>query len=489
MSNDLPSNLYRVEQVRQAEVEACLGKDNGLYELVEKAGQAAFEVIFPLSKTDSPICILVGNGNNGADGLVVARKLLEQKLPVCVMAVDKAVSTAEHQQARTAFEARGGQVDNIDYERLSDFDLIIDALFGVGLSRPLDSDDTLLVEKVNRSGAKVISLDVPSGVNADTGNAVTAIKANTTIVFGALKVGLCTHQARHYCGEIFFADIGFADFLPETHIKRVDALMLNKVLGKRQRHAHKGDSGKVVVIGGDIGMPGAVTLCAEASYRAGSGLVAVVSRPEHQAVVIVRRPELMFSGAEFIDMDIYHRLGWADVLVLGPGLGRHDWGVNLFKAAMMTDKPIVVDADGLNILSRRPQKQNNWILTPHSGEAARLLECDVEMVNQNRFEAAKQLHGKYGGVIVLKGAGTIITDGTETYVATIGNPGLASGGCGDVLAGIIGSLLAQGLSLLNAATIGVVVHGYAGDRVALSGGERGMLAGDLMVEIRRAVNL
>ncbi len=489
MTTGLPSNLYSVEQVRQAEMSACAGKDNGLYELVEKAGQAAFEIIHPQCHADTKICLLTGAGNNGADGLAIARKLLESHIPATVMMLDKPTATPEHKQAKRAFEKAGGEVEAIDLERLSQFSLIIDALFGVGLSGPLSEDFRPLINTVNAGKARVIALDVPSGVNADTGTASLGVEADQTIVFGALKAGLCTYQARHYCGDIIFADIGFTEHLAPSFARRIDGSALKRVLGKRARHSHKGDSGKVAVIGGDIGMPGAVTLCAEACCRAGCGLVAVVSRPEHHAVVVARRPELMFCGAEFIDMDVYHRIGWADVLVIGPGLGRNDWGYNLFKAALMSDKPFVVDADALNVLSKQPRRNDNWILTPHTAEAARLLGCKVEEINQNRFEAAEQIQRKYGGVVVLKGAGTIITDGDTIYVATVGNPGLASGGCGDVLAGVIGALTAQGLPLLKAAAVGVVIHGCAGDRAALNGGERGLLAGDLMSEIRLAVNL
>ena len=489
MTTDLPSNLYSVEQVRQAEIDACLGKDEGLYELVEKAGQAAFDIILPQCQQDTMVCFVIGSGNNGADGLVVARKLLEYGINITVMMLDKPTTTAEHRQAKAAFEQVGGKVESIDLESLFRYSIIIDALFGVGLSRPLNDDYQPLIHSINASKTCVIALDVPSGVDADTGTTSLAVEADQTIVFGAMKAGLCTYQARHYCGELIFADIGFAEHLSTCFASRIDDSSLKQGLEKRLRHAHKGDSGKVAVIGGDIGMPGAVTLCAEACYRAGSGLVAVVSRPEHQAVVVVRRPELMFCGAEFIDMDVYQRIGWADVLVLGPGLGCHEWGLNLFKAALMSDKPFVVDADGLNILSKQAQRKDNWILTPHTAEAARLLGCKVEDVNQNRFAAAKNIQKKYGGVVVLKGAGTIITDGETIYVATVGNPGLASGGCGDALAGVIGALTAQGLPLLKAAAIGVVIHGCAGDRAALRGGERGLLASDLMAEIRLAVNL
>ncbi|MCL1078476.1 NAD(P)H-hydrate dehydratase [Parashewanella spongiae] len=491
MTINLPIELYRVEQVRQAEEAMCEKDSEKLYQLVELAGKAAAEFILKRNLKQKNIVILIGTGNNGADGLVLARELRQQRLQpdldVHVMGLNNTTSTVEFQQAKQKFEQVGGQVLSIVPKQIQSADLIVDALFGIGLSRPLSEDFDPLINIIEDNKAWTISLDVPSGLCANTGTSDRSIRADQTLVFGALKRGLFTYQARHYCGDIQLIDLGLQTFLPEADCKLIQSDFLKGKLGQRAKHIHKGDSGKVTVIGGDIGMPGAVRLCGEACLRAGSGMVAVISRPENLAVVLAHRPELMFCPAEFVDMEIYHRLGWASVLVLGPGLGREGWGLNLFKATLLSEKPIVMDADALYFLSKNPQKQSNWVLTPHSAEAARLLGSSVVEVEADRFQAVKALQSRYGGVVVLKGAGTLICDGEQTVVAAVGNPGLASGGCGDVLSGIIAALIAQGVDLASAAKMGVVVHGYAAD-IAVSKGERGMVASDLMTPIRHIIN-
>ncbi|MGL4517896.1 MAG: NAD(P)H-hydrate dehydratase, partial [Shewanella sp.] len=301
------------------------------------------------------------------------------------------------------------------------------------------------------------------------------------------KQGLLTSKARHHCGLLEFADLGLSRYFSPSSVQRVGGEILQSYFAARARDSHKGQSGKVTVIGGDYGLAGAIRLASEACLRAGAGLVTVISRPEHQLTVNVSRPELMFWGCDLVDMEVYLRLGWAQVIVLGPGLGRQDWGYNLFKAAGLSDKPCVLDADALNLLSQEPRKQPNWVLTPHPGEAARLLDCSVADIERDRFAAVRSMQQKYGGVVLLKGAGTVIYDGQRMIVAPVGNPGLASGGCGDVLSGIIGALMAQGMDNMQATIVAVVVHGCAADLAARQG-ERGMLASDLMPFIRQLVN-
>ena len=344
-----------------------------------------------------------------------------------------------------------------------------------------------IIDAVNLSKAKVYSLDIPSGLNPDTGSGGNSIVADVTIIFAALKQGLLTGRARVCVGELVFVDLGVTEYLSTPSATRVSLDFVRQNMTPRARDSHKGDCGKVSIIGGDIGMAGAVRLAAEACLRAGSGLVTVISRPAHQLAINATRPELMFWGCELVDMEVYLRLGWADTLLVGPGLGQQDWGYNLLKAVGLSNKPCVVDADALNMLSVEPYKQTEWVLTPHSAEAARLLGISVYDVEQDRFTAVKAIQAKYGGVVVLKGPGTLIYDGIDCYVAAVGNPGLASGGCGDVLAGIIAALMAQGFSLCKAAVMGVVIHGEAADRAAIAG-ERGMLASDLMPHIKHLVN-
>jgi len=264
--------------------------------------------------------------------------------------------------------------------------------------------------------------------------------------------------------------------------------LLSQQFTKRDRLAHKGVFGHVLIIGGDYGMAGAVRLAAESALRVGAGLVSVASRPEHLCTVSASRPEIMCHAIQK-SADLLPLLEKATVIVLGPGLGKSTWSYELFKVALNTSKPIIIDADGLNILSEFPCKNENWILTPHPSEAARLLHCTVEEVQQDRTFSAKHLADHYGGVIVLKGAGTLIQIKKEQpFLCAAGNPGMASAGMGDVLSGVIGGLLAQHFSLLSAAKTGVLLHAMAADQAVAKKGERGLLAMDLMRYLRQLVN-
>jgi len=490
--SSLPTALYTQEQVRAAELLAVSEGEATLYQLVERAGCAAFnyltEQIVRQPKLGAmPLLVLAGNGNNGADALVCARLALEAGHKVHVFLL-KTKGTPEFEQALSAYLNQGGIVDSPNIDAILQVPILIDGLLGTGVQGAVREQVAALIHAINQSNAWVLSLDLPSGILADTGVvAQVAVMADATLCFGGLKQGLLTSKARHHCGHLAFADLGLTPFFNGESATRVGGEILKSYFAARARDSHKGQSGKVTLIGGDFGMAGAIRLASEACLRAGAGLVTVISRPEHQLTVNVSRPELMFWGCELVDMEVYLRLGWAQVVVLGPGLGKHDWGYNLFKAAGLSDKPCVLDADALNLLSQEPRRQTNWVLTPHPGEAARLLGCSVADIEHDRFAAVRALQQKYGGVVLLKGAGTIIFDGEQMVVAPVGNPGLASGGCGDVLSGIIGALMAQGMDNMQATVVGVVVHGCAADLAAVQG-ERGMLASDLMPFIRQLVN-
>jgi len=258
-------------------------------------------------------------------------------------------------------------------------------------------------------------------------------------------------------------------------------------LPRRKRDAHKGDCGHVLVVGGELGYSGAVIMAGEAALRVGSGLVSIATRAEHAGFLNLYRPELMCHGVETSEQ-LSALLAKADVVVVGPGLSQSDWAKALFHAAISSGKPTVVDADGLNLLAAAPTAKTYWVLTPHPGEASRLLNCATAAIQHDRFAAALSLQANYGGVAILKGAGTLIASGHQLAVSNTGNPGMASGGMGDVLSGVIAGLLAQGLSLQDAAQQGVYIHGLAADLAAEKGGERGLLASDLMPYLRLLVN-
>lgn len=256
----------------------------------------------------------------------------------------------------------------------------------------------------------------------------------------------------------------------------------------RPREAHKGLFGHVLIMGGYYGMAGAVRLAAESALRVGAGLVSVATLPEHVAAVIGGRPEIMVHGIKRAG-DLKPLLAKATVIVVGPGLGQASWSRQLLKYALRSSVPKVVDADGLNLLAKLSEKSENWILTPHVGEAARLLNCHNQEIQADRSQSVQQLQQKYGGVIVLKGAGSLVCTANSLRICEAGNPGMASGGMGDVLSGVIGGLLGQQLNLQQAAEFGVCLHAAAGDLVAKHQGERGMLASDLMPFLTQLVNL
>ncbi|QYJ98202.1 NAD(P)H-hydrate dehydratase [Shewanella alkalitolerans] len=483
----LPSALYTAQMIRDAEARLIASGETNLCQLIDSAGQSAFELLQREGKLNSKILVLAGYGNNGADAYICATLLLESGCDVALYAVERPEPGEGISYAKAAFIAAGGHQLSDYEEALKEVEVIVDGLLGTGVKGELRAPFAEVIVAINRYSPWILSLDVPSGIDVDTGAGQLAVKADVTLTFGAPKQGLITGKARDCVGRLWFADIGLQEYLPESKVLNIAHRLTDLGLPARAQNSHKGACGKVTVIGGDIGMAGAPRLAAESCLRAGAGLVAVISRPEHLTVVNSGRPEIMFWGCELVDMEVYQRLGWADILLIGPGLGKHDWGYNLLKATGLSDKPCVMDADALNLLALEPSRQSNWVLTPHSGEAARLLGISIAEVEADRFAAVYALQAKYGGVVVLKGAGTLIYDGKVCHVAPVGNPGLASGGSGDVLGGIIAALMAQGMAKMEAASAGVVVHGAAAD-LAAKDGERGMLACDLFAHIRALVD-
>jgi NAD(P)H-hydrate epimerase len=307
---------------------------------------------------------------------------------------------------------------------------------------------------------------------------------------GSTSIKTFTGEGPACCGDILFDDLQipadlYGSVTASCHL--YDGRDLPVLLPPRSRTAHKGDHGHVLVIGGDNGMAGAARMAAEAAARCGAGLVSVATRAVHAGIQAALRPELMFRGVETVD-ELTPLLERASVIAAGPGLGTASWGRKLLEAAIARELPLVVDADALNLLPVMPHRRNNWILTPHPGEAARLLGITTREVQQDRFRAVHELVEQYHGVVILKGAGTLIAaSDAPTCICTAGNPGMASGGMGDVLTGVIAGLLAQGLRRYDAARAGVYLHARAGD-LAAAGGERGLLATDLFTYLRGLVN-
>jgi len=492
VTSQLPTQLYRAEQVRQGERLAAQMMQLEMYQLMERAGQAVFEAFRQQYPNATSLLICCGGGNNGGDGYIVARLARESGLTVTLWQLGQAERlSGDAALARDAWLASGGKILQPQPEVPASVEVIVDALLGTGLKGKVREDNAELISLINQSKRPVIAVDVPSGLCADTGVALgTVIQAQSTVTFIGIKQGLCTGQAANYCGEVYFAGLGVDEAFQQQilpSVNRISQAEVHRCLPRRDRTAHKGDHGRVLCAGGDLGMAGAIRLAAEACARSGAGLTAVITQPDNVLSIVTVRPEIMVQGWQDKAHEISQRLEWADVIVIGPGLGQSDWSKALLFHFDATDKKMVVDADGLNLLALSPDYKNNRIMTPHPGEAARLLGTTVASVEADRFAAVQLLQQEFGGVVVLKGAGTLIYDGRQCWVCTAGNPGMATGGMGDVLSGIIGALAGQGLSLAEAARVGVWIHSTAADLCARKG-ERGVLASDLFPYIRQLVN-
>ncbi|MDN5864665.1 MAG: NAD(P)H-hydrate dehydratase, partial [Gammaproteobacteria bacterium] len=451
---------------------------------------------FAASGAARPVCmgwvVCAGGGNNGGDGYVVARLALEARFDVCVIALGKPRAGGIAAAAAEAWQAAGGREITVEEAAVFAPDLIVDALFGIGLSRAPEGEAAGMIEAINAAGVPVAALDVPSGLFADTGAAPgPVVRAELTVTFIGLKPGLFTGKGPSVAGEIVFDRLGVPEgWKRDLRIaaRRIPPSLADALLPARDRGAHKGLYGHVLVVGGNSGTGGAVRLAGEAAQRVGAGMVSVLTRPEHVTALLAARPELMAHAT--LDGTLPGVLAErAGVVALGPGLGQGEWGRRLWKQALALDKPTVLDADGLNLLAAEPRVRDNWVLTPHPGEAARLLDTTAADIERDRFAALARLVERYRAVVVLKGAGTLIgaPDDDPPYLCDRGNPGMASGGMGDALTGIIAGLLAQGLEPAAAARLGVWLHATAADR-ATGAGERGLLAGDVIAELRVLVN-
>lgn len=491
---DAPLQLFCAEDVRAIEAHAISHDGIDANALMTRAAAASFARMkqdWPMARR---VLVACGPGNNGGDGFVFARLARMAGMQVVVLSLEAGGPKADpaHHAYANWRETGGEETVYVAGSELPESDVIVDALFGIGLSRAPTGAAAALIQAINTSGKPVLSIDVPSGLNADNGSTPgVAIRATRTVSFIVHKRGLFTGRGRALAGPVELAvlDISLeARAVRQPSAQLATAQQIGRWLKPRARDAHKGDNGHVLAIGGDLGYAGAIRLCAEAALRCGAGLVSVATQPLNVNAIVASRPEAMPRGVT--DMTALHELAArATVLALGPGLGRGEWSRTMFSAAVELGLPTVLDADGLNLLAAAPRRMPGAVLSPHPGEAARLLGTDIPSIESDRFAAAQALVERYDAVVVLKGAGTIIAAaGHVPQVVGAGNPGMASGGMGDVLTGAIAALLAQGLDAFSAACAGALLHSAAADAAAREGGERGMLASDLFPYLRRLSN-
>ena len=493
------SRLYTAAQVR--ELDRCAIEDHGIpgLELMERAGRAVFDATRLHFPDLSNWMIVCGGGNNGGDGYIVARLAREAGIECEVWAL----KTPEQLRGDAALAAKkwlesGGSVEIGTPIITPDHDLYIDSILGTGLDRPAEGDYATAINALNRGGAPVVSVDIASGLNSDTGCALggLATKAALTVTFIGLKRGLFTADGPDRTGHLLFASLN----VPEDIYRNKNSgylireNIIDSSIRKRLKNSHKGDYGWLLGIGGDVGMNGAVRLCGESALRSGAGKVTLLTHPVHAATLNIGCPELMVRGISDT-ADIGPFLENADVVALGTGLGQTSWSRDMFLNSIEFAGSMVLDADALNLvaadsgLEQLNSNNREMVITPHPAEAARLLGSDSQTIQSDRIGAAQELARRANCVTVLKGCGSVIAHPNGEYaICPLGNPGMASGGTGDVLTGVIGALLAQGLDAWAAAKVGVVAHAAAGDRAAIEIGERGLIASDLICKLPQVLN-
>jgi len=489
-------NLYSAAQTRELDRLAIQQEGIPGFTLMQRAAECTFLQIQSRWPDANRLTVVCGIGNNGGDGCLIALLAKQQGWQVQVFQLgDVEKQTGDAKKARESMNAVGLRAQDFDPNQLAETDIIVDALLGTGLHRSVEGVWLSTIQAINRSTALKVAVDIPSGLNADTGCELgEAVKADLTVTFIGRKQGLYTADGRACSGKIHFEDLSIPEKLyadVPSHHGLLPQQLQGPLLNPRQQNSHKGSHGHVLVVGGASGMNGAVMLAASAALRTGCGLVSVATHGKHASVINLQQPEIMSHGIE--DMKQLNPLmDAADVIVLGPGLGQLDWSTDIFYHIINTHKPLVLDADALNILVNNPQKKANWVLTPHPGEAARLLGCSTNEIQSNRYMAVKKIQEKYDGICVLKGAGSLISCDDKISACPLGNPGMASAGMGDVLSGVLGSCIAQAIhnkiDIIEAVLFAVSLHAAAGDACALVDGEKGLLASDLFPYIKKLIN-
>ncbi len=487
-------------------------------ELMERAAGALVEVMLRRITGEDRILAVCGPGNNGGDGVAAARLLFCQGYRAAILLIgdpDRYSQQMKEQLLRA--ENLGVPIENCN--KLAEYNIIIDALFGVGLSKPVSGEYEEIIRKINDGGSYVYSADIPSGVSADDGKVLNiAVKADETVTFGFHKIGLLLYPGADYAGRVTVADIGF----PEIASRQVclDTFYYEKEdlarLPKRKNYSHKGTYGRVLMITGSRGMAGAACLSARAAYRSGAGLVKVVSAECNRVILQTVLPEALFSsydGEEKSSQQLREQLladiSWATVIVVGPGLGLLAASCELLEIVLQNARvPVIIDADGITMMARileerldsgrknSPEERMEFladllntpaIFTPHLLEFSRLLGCPLSEITDSLMEKIRKCKRHSKLILAVKDARTIVAGEQGYYVNVSGNHGMATGGSGDVLTGIIAAMIAQGMEPYEAACLGVYLHGLSGDAAAREKGPYSMMAGDIAASIEKVL--
>ena len=468
--------------------------------LMERAALSVVSCIkegrYPMDR----ILVVCGNGNNGGDGVAVARLLALEGYDVTILLADSAKKFSDGMKRQTDIAKKYG-LNIIEEWQDKDYTLIVDAIFGIGLSRAIEGKLAILMEHINASKSNVVSIDIASGISTDSGQVMgIAVKADMTVTFAYKKLGQILYPGADYTGILKVCDIGI-----EAHSwlgKKPSYYAVQKkdlaFLPKRENRSHKGSYGKVLLIAGSSNMAGAAILAAKAAYASGAGLVRVFTAEENRTAILSNVPEaiLIAYGAKKTEKaELTAAIQWADVVAIGPGIGTDAWAGEMVKTVLnVSSVPVIMDADALNILAMdsnqllRPHTE--LIVTPHLGEMASLREVPVSYIKDNLISEAEEFARTYNVICVLKDARTICSiPYGKTYVNLSGNHGMATAGSGDVLCGLLAGLVAQGTSPELAAPLGVYIHGRSGDMMAEEVGYHGLMASDIAAGIKKVMKI
>lgn len=485
--------------------------------LMENAGKVVFDEIMKMKSEFDRVIILCGPGNNGGDGFVIARHLHNVKIPVRVFIVGKSSHIEGDALSNlNILKKLSIQIDEIFdgggfiklEKSIRQGALVVDAIFGTGLTKNVHGIFGEVIDLVNEMADKILSVDIPSGIDADTGKIMgTAVEAHKTVALVIPKIGNIMYPGSDFNGELIVKGIGVPDLVIEnTKIKYniITDEVIERMIPHRKRNTNKGDYGKGNIIAGSTGLTGAAILACKAALKSGMGLLKLYIPESLNVIITTAVPEtvtvpLVEVRKGVIGINNFNKVieesNKSDVLAIGPGCGLNaEVGELLKRIIFEVHKPLVIDADGLNALAKNVQwlenKKSDVIITPHPGEMSRLCGKSVEEVNDHPIETALEFSREWGIITVLKGSRTVIATPTgEVYINVNGNPGMATAGSGDVLTGVITSFIAQGFQALDAAVFGVYIHGMAGDIMAESRGEHGLLAGDIVEGITRALKV
>lgn len=483
--------ILTASEMRQCDAATILAGTPAMA-LMERAARAVLDVLVKEFDTEN-VLILCGGGNNGGDGLAVARLLTEAKkhATVCYLgALDESGAPDVQKMSEECASQYALLPDGVTVSAeltLAGVTAVVDAIFGIGLSRPLAGACLEAVRALNEANLPVLAVDIPSGINADSGAVMgAAVRATRTVAIAALKYGHVLFPGAQLSGRVSVADIGI--FVGEAKGYLLEKCDLQR-LPKRPRRAHKGSFGRVVVVGGSVGMSGAAHLAAKAAYRAGAGLVEIVAPEENRLAHQIALPEAVLScyNEKNATNVLKAALERADAVAIGMGLSESETAGALVAAALTRgDMPLIVDADALNLISKSTILRallcgrKNTVVTPHLGEMSRLSAAPTSQIAADLPLAAKIFAKESGAITVLKDAHTVIAVGEEIYINTRGSSGMATGGCGDVLSGVIASFAAQGAALDDAARCGVLTHALAGEAAVRLHGNHGTMASDVI---------